>query len=273
MRPSSDVYTSKDSTAGGGYDTCAQFSYQRPGLVPPPSRDHFEVALRLARPHVGRGPAMDFMCANGVLNGVLVLSLAKFFPPGTAHDTGEEALRPARALVDALELQHVRVVINRGMSLAEMRDAAGAPARVLFPLETLEHAGDPARLYPSKIEFVEGLSSLLEDDGVIVVSVPTMVGVPLLLRYWVQSALRLSHERQSSVRILRSGFLKDTEALEPHREWQAQRLQQREARPPPRRGLRDRGAARHDHQRVLTGAPPRRLSAPAFRARAVREAS
>ena len=212
VRPSSDVYTSKAFDLGGGYGTYAQFNYLRPGLIPRLKRHRFEVALRLARPHFGRGPAVDFGCADGVL----VPSLAKFFPRVTAFDTDEDVLRPARALVDALGLGNVRIVNNRGMSLEQMREAVGTPARVLFLLETLEHVGDPARLYPSKVEFVEGLFTLLEPDGVIVVSVPKMVGVPFLLKYGVQSALRLPHEHQTLRQLLRSGILKDTEELEQH---------------------------------------------------------
>lgn len=212
VRPSSDVYTSASFDLGGGYGTYAQFNYLRPGLIPRLKRHRFEVALRLARPHFGLGPAIDFGCADGVL----VPSLARFFARVTAFDTDEDVLRPARALVDALGLENVRVVNNKGMSLAEMREAAGMPARVLFLLETLEHVGDTARLYPSKIEFVEGLFSLLDSEGVIVVSVPKMVGIPFLLKYGVQSALRLPHERQAFRQLLRSGFLKDTDELEPH---------------------------------------------------------
>jgi 2-polyprenyl-3-methyl-5-hydroxy-6-metoxy-1,4-benzoquinol methylase len=212
VRPSTDVYTSKSFDLGGGYGTYSQFNYLRPGLIPRLKRHRFEVALRLARPHFGRGPAIDFGCADGVL----VPSLAKFFPRVVAFDTDEDVLRAARALVSTLGLENARVVNNRGMSIGEMREAAGDPARVLFLLETLEHVGDPARLYPSKVEFVEELFALLEPDGVIVVSVPKMVGIPFLLKYGVQTALRLPHEQQSLGQLFRSGFLKDTEALEPH---------------------------------------------------------
>ena len=213
VRPSSDVYTSAAFDLGGGYGTYGQFNYLRPGLIPRLKRHRFEVALRLARPHFGRGPAIDFGCADGVL----IPSLAKLFPSVTAFDTDEDVLRPARALVQALGLCNVRVVNNREMSPDEMRAMAGEPARVLFLLETLEHVGDRTRLYPSKLEFLEELFSLLEPDGVIVISVPKMVGLPFLLKYGVQSALRLPHERQSVRQLLRSGLLKDTEELE--RQW------------------------------------------------------
>ena len=37
-------------------------------------------------------------------------------------------------------------------------------------------------MYESKVEFLNGLTTLLSDQGVIVVSVPVMVGLPFLLQ-------------------------------------------------------------------------------------------
>lgn len=58
-------------------------------------------------------------------------------------------------------------------------------------------------------------AAALEPGGVVVISVPKMVGMPYLLKYGIQSLLRLPHEHQDTRALLRAGLWKDTSATEP----------------------------------------------------------
>lgn len=211
VMPPADVYTSEQYQYGQGHHTYTSYNYLGDGLIPRLKRSRFEVALALVRDRFGKADAIDFGCADGVF----IPSLARYFPRVTAVDESEDSIRVAQHLVRRLDLDNVQLICNRGLSIDALRQELPKPAGVLFLLETLEHVGEAARLYESKMEFLGSLFTLLDPDGVIVISIPKMVGLPFLVKYAVQNALGMHHERMDMRSILRAGLLKDTEALEP----------------------------------------------------------
>lgn len=81
-------------------------------------------------------------------------------------------------------------------------------------LETLEHVGDKDSLYESKIDFLERISTLIEDRGILVVSVPKMVGIPFLVQRLGLEMMKMQREPVSIIDLFKASFLNDTEDLE-----------------------------------------------------------
>jgi 2-polyprenyl-3-methyl-5-hydroxy-6-metoxy-1,4-benzoquinol methylase len=178
----------------GEYLSYSHYNYLRGGIVSKFKRARFEVALKMARPYFGRTNAIDMGCADGIL----LPSLAKYFPHVTGVDTDPQYLHLARNLVAKLRLTNVDTVCNAGKSFDELRAALSASGRtygVAFLLETLEHIGkSAATMYQDKLDFLDQLFSLTTSDGVVLISVPKMVGMPFLLKYAVQTAARMHKE-------------------------------------------------------------------------------
>ena len=85
----------------------------------------------------------------------------------------------------------------------------------MWLLETLEHIGRQPDMWESKSQFLESCFELLDDDGHIVITVPKMVGLGFLVKYIIQNVfLRVKHDRMEFSNLLKSVFLKNTDALE-----------------------------------------------------------
>jgi hypothetical protein len=200
------------------YGKCLSYShynYLSGGLIPRIKRKRFEAALQMVRPWFGRANAIDMGCADGIL----LPSLATHFGHATGIDHDPACLKVAGNLVSGLGLKNVDTFDNTGLGFGDLRERlSGRPYGVAFVLETLEHIGkSPETMYQDKLEFLDGLFSLLTDDGVIVISVPKMVGLPFLLKYVVQTAARLPKEPVSFREGMRAVFLKDASLTE--RRW------------------------------------------------------
>jgi 2-polyprenyl-3-methyl-5-hydroxy-6-metoxy-1,4-benzoquinol methylase len=168
----------------------------------------------LASSRFGRTGVIDFGCADGIL----LPSLSKHFPHVLAVDNNPNYVDQSRNIVDALGLKNVSLICNADLSFAALRESVPqADYGVAFLLETLEHVGDVRRLYQSKMDFLANIFSLLEHDGIVVISVPKMVGYGFLLKYVTQIALRLPTEKMRLRELYRSAVLGDTEELE--RRW------------------------------------------------------
>ncbi len=175
-------------------------------------RRRFEKALAIARPYLGTGAAaLDFGCADGVF----LPSLAKYFNGVGGVDNEPGFIRAAQSLVNAMPLPNVSLVCNQNMSFETLGERLGQKFGVAFVLETLEHVGALPALYQSKAEFVEQLFSLLEPGGLIIASVPRMVGVRFLAKHLIQLATHAPTEKFGFGNLMRASFLGDTSRLEP----------------------------------------------------------
>ncbi|HEY6835286.1 MAG TPA: methyltransferase domain-containing protein [Gaiellaceae bacterium] len=206
MPPAEAFVTYDDADYPGG--TYAAYNY----LSSPVARVktlHFEIALMWTSDRFG-SHAIDFGCADGFF----LPSLSRYFEQGFAVDRHPPFLDHARGVASRLGLRNVSVIDNADLSWPELRELVGDDCRVLYLLETLEHVGDPADLYPSKIRFLNELFGLLAANGRIVVSVPTMVGLPFLAQRAVLRVLRMEREPITARQLLDAVLRKDTDALE-----------------------------------------------------------
>ena len=84
----------------------------------------------------------------------------------------------------------------------------------MFLLETLEHIGDKNNLYESKIDFINDLFKLINKDGVIIISVPKMVGFSFLFQRIGFTTLGLDRAPISIKNLIKASLLNDTSELE-----------------------------------------------------------
>lgn len=216
VRPPEAVYTSTEGdTYLGEYRTYSHYNYFRPGLISRIKRSRFERALRFVSGSFGRTSAIDVGCADGIF----LPSLARHFVSAVGVEPHEESFRVARRLVDQTGLRNVTLLNNGGIPFADLRlRLPPAEYGVAFVLETLEHIGPPgggaAGLYEAKVDFLNGVFSLLSEGGRVIISVPKMVGLGFLLKYLTQVSLRLPTEKMPLKELFKSSVLRDTEELE-----------------------------------------------------------
>ncbi len=117
----------------------------------------------------------------------------------------------------ALDLPNVRVICSDGADPSALA-AQLAPDQfeVLFTIMTLEHFGEQGRLYESRVNLVENMFDLLEPNGVIIASVPNMVGLPFLLQRIALSTTNLHRDPIGPLQLFNSIVRKETTALEPN---------------------------------------------------------
>ncbi|MGZ4769663.1 MAG: class I SAM-dependent methyltransferase [Ilumatobacteraceae bacterium] len=211
--PPRSVY---DRAGGGGTEyfgtsSYATYNYLGGGLVGTVKTRHFEVALRLAQALGVKGDVVDFGCADGIL----LASLDRLYDTVVAVDIRPDFIAIADAVVAELGLSHTTTFCTDGLDWVEVVDKLGPGSKsAVFLLETLEHIGEREAFYESKVEFLQQLSALLRPDGVIMVSVPNMVGLPLLAQRAVLAATRKYREPLSVGELARGVFLHDVSGLE-----------------------------------------------------------
>ena len=170
---------------------------------------HFEWALKLTRKWHHIGTAVDFGCADGPFSP----SLAKYFKSAVAvepHKVGLEINRQVSAELGIENISFINNTVDDELSTLLPQKSAD----VIFVLEVLEHIGDRERYYESKVELLQSLTRLLKPGGVIVVSVPKMVGPMFLVQRIGLRLLGLKREEMSMHQILKASFLYDVSELE-----------------------------------------------------------
>ena len=172
---------------------------------------HFNAALNLTREYFNRANVIDFGCCDGPF----LPSLSRYFPYVVGIDIIPEFIDIASRLRDQMHLDNVRVICNDSLSLDDLKSQlSGMQYQILFLLETMEHVGREEDMYGSKMDFLQEVASLIQDDGIIVISVPKMVGPSFLIQRLGLWALGMYREPISVIDLLRASFLYDTKNLE-----------------------------------------------------------
>jgi len=211
VKPPAEFYSANKYQYFDDYPTYTYYNYLRPGVIQKIKRRRFEVALRLAEPWFYRSNAIDFGCSDGVF----LPSLSRYFKSVVGFDVNPTRIGIAEDLCDQLDLRNVRVVCTESKPTDSFIPALQRERyTIAFVLETLEHIGQQPCVYESKIECIESLFNLLDDDAVIIISVPKMVGISFLAKYAVQTLLHMRRESYTLSQLLKSSLLQNTEELE-----------------------------------------------------------
>ena len=210
--PPREIYDAIEGEYVAGVSTYAAYNYLGGGAVAHVKSAHFEVALQETRRWFGTARVIDFGCADGVM----VPSLAAHFREVLAIDQSQRFVDVTQRVIDGCRLHNASVMCNAGVSMEELAERLRPGGySVAFLLETLEHIADPADLYGSRAAFVEQLLALLQDDGAVIVSVPTMVGPAFLAQRAALAAAGLEREDISARELLDATVRRNTDALEP----------------------------------------------------------
>jgi len=198
-----------------GYDllgdkTYSNRFYLKPGIASKLRARHFEICLKLTSSYFNKSNVIDFGCADGCF----IPSLSSYFN----HVVGIDAYPPfadiAKILVKKMDLKDANIICNKDMKIDEVKSMLDREYNIAFCLEVLEHVGNKKNPYKGKIKLIKDISSLITDDGKIIISVPKMVGLSFLAQRFGLYIFNQWTEPISFKNLIKAGIFKDTEDLE-----------------------------------------------------------
>ena len=212
VMPPRDVYTSgAEGAYMKGYKTYTEYNYLQGGISSFIKLLHFEKALQYTRSHFHTENVIDYGCAEGVF----LPSLAKYFNHVVGIDINPKGIETSTRLVSSLRLKNVDLICSSGATARDIKlKISDKRYGILYLLETLEHVGQKERLYESKTDFLRDISTLIDDDGFMVVTVPRMVGLSFLIQRIGLALLGLYREPLSLINLIKASFLSNTDELE-----------------------------------------------------------
>jgi 2-polyprenyl-3-methyl-5-hydroxy-6-metoxy-1,4-benzoquinol methylase len=189
-------------------NTYTEYNYLQRGVGSILRVSHFEHALQLTKGFFHKCNVIDFGCADGPF----LPSLSKHFN----HVMGIDEYLDFILIADkvAYQFTNIDIINNRNLSTRDLKAKLKRKYQVLYLLETLEHVGDKDNPWESRTTFIEELFKLIDDDGIIVISVPNMVGVPFFLQRLGLLIINAKRDKVSPLNFLRAAFLNDTTDLE-----------------------------------------------------------
>lgn len=195
-----------------GDKTYSNRYYLKPGMASQLRRRHFEICLKLTHSYFNKSNVIDFGCADGCF----IPSLSHYFNHVTGIDAYPPFIEIAEKLIDEMELKNVDLICNKEIKADELRSTLNMDHNydLAFCLEVLEHVGNKENMYQSKINLLKDISSLISEDGLIIISVPKMVGLSFLAQRIGLQILNQWVEPISFKNMIKAGIFKDTSELE-----------------------------------------------------------
>lgn len=194
--------------------TYSEYNYLKPGIVSKLKRRHFEIALQLTTNKFHKVNVIDFGCGDGFF----LPSLTNYFSHVVGIDQQQQNITIASEWVKQLEINNVDLICNQGLTSQELkRELSNKRYDIIFLLEVLEHIGDsdnPKSSNPIRIKFLKEIFELISDNGLIVISIPKMVGMSFLFQRIGLTFFRLHREHISLIDFIKAVLFKDTSKLE-----------------------------------------------------------
>ncbi len=200
-----------------GASSYTDYNYARESLQSKIKRRHFEIALKLTEKYFHKANVLDIGCADGPF----LPSLSRYFNGVLGIEYSPKFAEQARKAVYRQHLENVSVICNHDRQFNEIKQELGdTEFSIIFLMEVMEHVGAGWKtMYQDKINFLKEASTLLDNDGIIVISVPKMTGFSFLMQVLGQIAFNLSDKKEilslPAVSLLKCIFLNDTKDLEP----------------------------------------------------------
>lgn len=200
-------------------NTYAEYNYLRPGIASSIRLRHFELCLSMTRDYFNDFNAIDFGCADGVF----LPSLSKYFKYVAGIDRRRDFINISSIVAKSLNLKNVDLICNDDKSMSDVKALLPhQPYHVAYILEVLEHVGERERPWESRVSFLMAVADLLDPKGVLVVSVPKMVGPAFLIQRVGLALLGAHREPISWGDMLKAGLFCETTALE--QKWDGEHL-------------------------------------------------
>ena len=183
----------------------------KPGISSYVKTRHFETSLRLTQEYFYKHDVIDFGCADGLF----LPSLAKYFNYVIGVDKNPSFIKIASKLCDKLCLNNVELICNDTLNINDVKARISTKKyHILYLLETLEHVGDKDNIYESKVDFLKEIFTLVDEQGIIVISVPKMVGMSFLIQRLGLKLLGMYREPISITNLVKASLFNDTTDLE-----------------------------------------------------------
>lgn len=131
-------------------------------------------------------------------------------------DINPNFIEMANQVTKKAKLNNTRCICNEGMDFEKLKTFLGDETfHVAFLMEVLEHVGDHGiKQHRTRAHFLKNVSELLHSNGLMVISVPIMIGIPFLLQRVGLTFFNLHREPYSIPEFFLSVFLKNTKRLE-----------------------------------------------------------
>jgi len=211
IEPNYDFETKGFWVDGIRYNTYAEYNYlSSNSMASKIKKLHFEKVLDLTETNFNKASVIDFGCADGCF----LPSLSNYFPKVVGVDIDPDYIEISQKLIKKMGLKNCKCICNENMAIEELKSHINGSFDTLFLLEVLEHVGDKNRIYKSQMEFLNEISSLIHDDGLIIISVPNMVGISFLVQRMGLSILGLYKDKLTWKELFKTGFLNKTDELE-----------------------------------------------------------
>ncbi|MHA1414258.1 MAG: class I SAM-dependent methyltransferase [Promethearchaeota archaeon] len=212
FKPPKELFQIKNLKYKDKYFTYSHYNYYSNLLISLIKEIHFNISLSLTQKFFNKFNVIDFGCADGIF----LYALSKYFNNVTGIDSNPRSLSIAELLINKLNLKNVKVICNKDLSFNNLKNQIyDKKYHIAFVLEVLEHIGFSSKtMYYDKITFLNNIFSLLEPYSIIVISVPRMVGLPLLIQYIVFFIFRMVREKISFMDLIKLVIFKKNEKIE-----------------------------------------------------------
>ena len=201
---------------GFTYQDChsySEYNYLRESYISNIKRRHFEIALDLTSEYFFNANVIDFGCADGIF----LPSLSNYFCSVLGIERNEKFVSIAQKLTTELNLKNVKIINNSDLSIQAIKETelSGKESRIIFLLEVMEHIGASFKtMHEDRIAFLKEMFSLVGDEGIIVISVPRMVGLSFLIQQIGLGLFNLNRSEYTLKELIMCSILKDTSEVE-----------------------------------------------------------
>lgn len=198
----------------GNIVSYSDYNYLQPGIASFMKIRHFEQVLKMTQKFFNNANVIDFGCADGPF----LPSLSKYFNQVFAIDISPILLNKASKLANIMNLRNVELLCNDNMTFNDVKSkTSNHKYQILYLLETLEHVGNKSNPWESRIDFIRELFNLVDEDGIIIISVPNMIGISFLLQRLGFLILNVKRQKISLTDLIKATLFNDTTNLE--KEW------------------------------------------------------
>jgi len=196
-----------------GCHSYSEYNYLQNTYLSCIKRRHFEIALNLTSKYFYKANVIDFGCGDGIF----LPSLSKYFCSVLGIEKNKIFCSIAQKLVEELDLKNVKVISNDDLTIQEIKKKliSEETYEIVFLLEVMEHIGTTFHtMYEDKITFLKDIFSLMNNKGIIVISVPKMVGLSFLVQHLALTLLSKNRSDYTLKELIECSFFKNTSNVE-----------------------------------------------------------
>lgn len=195
-----------------GCHSYSEYNYLKKSFISTIKKRHFDIALNLTSKFFFKANVIDFGCADGIF----LPSLSNYFCSVLGIERRKNYIILANKMIEELALKNVKIIDNDNLSIKEIeKENLDKEYQIIFLLEVLEHIGNSYyTMYEDRITFLKEIFSLVNNTGIIVISVPKMIGISFFTQYVGLIVLNMNRSRYSLKELINATLFNDTSEIE-----------------------------------------------------------